>query len=183
MNFKELKKWVGFKLLKCSNHFIPLDLWTLPPGVEYNPELFQEPLTLLLQLGAKIEALESQSEKFQYLNNIKNQIKLSIQESNQSITQLTQILNKILGFLNQYSQDLHKFKANFYHQKVISRNHKSNEVVFNLTRRQVQAYILKRQIKRYKTVLAEKRNLISSKIQQIEIKTDAQFSKSLAPGS
>jgi hypothetical protein len=183
MNFKELKKWVGFKLLKCSNHLIPLDLSTYSTGVEYNPELFQEPLTLLLQLGAKIEALESQSEKFQYLNNLKNQIKLSIQESNQSITQLTQILNKILLFLNQYSNDLHKFKANLYHQKAVSRNHRSNEVVFNLTRRQVQAYILKRQIKRYKTVLAEKRNSLSNQIHQIETRTDQHFSESLAANS
>ncbi len=183
MNFKELKKWVGLKLLKCSNHLIPLDISMHSTGVEYNPELFQEPLTLLLQLGAKIEALESQSEKFQYLNNLKNQIKLSIQESNQSITQLTQILNKILGFLNQYSQDLHKFKANFQHQKAISRNHKSNEVVFNLTRRQVQAYILKRQIKRYKTVLAEKRNAISRQIQKIEPNTNLSFSELQASNS
>lgn len=151
MGMNGFKNWLGNKLMDLSFQIFPKNQATSIGGVEYNPYIFQDSIEVLLDLRQRIDFLEQKSEQLHSLDQVKKQINLLRQDTDQSILETYTILQQIGQLLTRYSDDLRQAEQTAGKEK-----HSANSLKTCLDK----VAFIRKQLRRYQSnLLRNHRNL------------------------
>jgi len=154
----EKKTSLVHKLIGLYGHLISKKSAVSPGGVEYNPIIFNDSISLSIELRNKIEAIESESEVRQDLYHLKQQINSITKDANQSILEIYAILQRIEQVLNQYSRELKNSERHDPKQPIQQKTLGSGEL--SLRGKLAQVNQFKKEINKYRrALLSKQRNL------------------------